>query len=41
MFLWNLNFRQIVPWSEQGMWSIIAGDGSLQPVYRALRDMPK
>ena len=41
MFLWNLNFRQIVPWSEQGMWSILAYDGSPLPVYIALRDMPK
>jgi hypothetical protein len=41
MFLWNLNFRQIVPGSEQGMWSIIELDGSPLPVYTALRDMAK
>lgn len=41
MFLWNLNFRQIVPGSEQGMWSIIEYDGSPLPVYTALQDMAK
>lgn len=41
MFLWNLNFRQIVPWSEQGMWSIRTYEGAPLPVYVALRDMPK
>ena len=41
MFLWNLNFRQIVLGSEQGMWSIIEQDGSPLPVYTALRDMAK
>jgi hypothetical protein len=41
MLLWNLNFRQIAPWSEQGMWSIIEYDGSPLPVFIALRDMPK
>jgi len=41
MFLWNLNFRQIVPGSEQGMWSIVEYDGSPLPVYTALRDMAK
>ena len=41
MFLWNLNFRQIPPWSEAAMWSIIEYDGSPLPVYISLRDMPK
>jgi len=41
MFLWNLNFVQIVPGSEQGMWSIIEPDGSPRPVYVALQNMPK
>ncbi len=41
MFLWNLNFCQIVPGSEQAMWSIIEYDGSPHPVYIALRDMAK
>jgi hypothetical protein len=41
MFLWNLNFRQIVPWSEQGMWTIRTYEGDPLPVYVALRDMPK
>ena len=41
MFLWNLNFCQIIPGSEQAMWSIIEQDGSPLPVYEALRDMPK
>jgi len=41
MFLWNLNFVQIVPGSEQGMWSIIELDGSPLPVYVALQNMPK
>ncbi|MFZ5917189.1 MAG: endo-1,4-beta-xylanase [Chloroflexota bacterium] len=41
MFLWNLNFRQIVPWSEQAMWSIIEQDGAPLPVYVALQNMAK
>lgn len=41
MFLWNLNFRQIVPDSEQAMWSIIEYDGSPLPVYTALQNMSK
>ncbi len=41
MLLWNLNFRQILPGSEQAMWSIIEYDGTPLPVYLALQDMPK
>ncbi len=41
MFLWNLNFRQILPASEQAMWSIIEYDGTPLPVYLALRNLAK
>jgi hypothetical protein len=42
MFVWNLNFQQVVPESDQ-MWGfgVLNSDGSARPAYTALKAMPK
>jgi L-amino acid N-acyltransferase YncA len=42
MAVWNLNFSVVVPpENEKYPWSVLYGDWSPRPAYRALQAMPK